>query len=191
MKLFNDFINSISPLSKESRDLLVALVRIKKLKKGDSIVKIGERPKDIYVLKSGVIRSFDTDTKGKEYNRQIFIPYKILGALRALLLNKPSRFSYDCLSDCEVYAVNFKNLKELIKKDKQICRFYASALEVVYLTLESKVYDLSVLNATERYIKLKKKIPNIENLIPQYHIASYLNITPVQLSRIRKKIFSK
>jgi hypothetical protein len=53
------------------------------------------------------------------------------------------------------------------------------------------VYDLSVLNSTERYIKLKKEIPDIENLIPQYHIASYLNITPTQLSRIRREYYSR
>jgi hypothetical protein len=44
------------------------------------------------------------------------------------------------------------------------------------------------LNATESYIKLRKQIPDIDSLIPQYQIASYLSISPVQLSRIRKKL---
>ena len=51
---------------------------------------------------------------------------------------------------------------------------------------EEKILDLSMLNATQRYEKLKEKHPGIDNLINQYHIASYLNITPVQLSRVRK-----
>jgi len=46
----------------------------------------------------------------------------------------------------------------------------------------------SHLNALERYLCLKKEIPNIENLIQLNQIANYLNITPVQFSRIRKKI---
>ncbi len=54
-----------------------------------------------------------------------------------------------------------------------------------------RISELSSLNATERYVKLKKEIPDIDNLIQQYHIASYLNITPVQLSRIRKELYSK
>ncbi|MGB6268061.1 MAG: hypothetical protein WBF67_03545 [Olleya sp.] len=41
------------------------------------------------------------------------------------------------------------------------------------------------MNAKGRYLKLREKIPNIDNLIPQYQIAAYLSITPVQLSRIR------
>ena len=46
----------------------------------------------------------------------------------------------------------------------------------------------SHLNALERYLCLKKEIPNIENLIQLNQIANYLNITPVQFSRIRKNI---
>ncbi len=48
----------------------------------------------------------------------------------------------------------------------------------------------SHLNATERYLCLKKEIPNIENLIQLNQIANCLNITPIQFSRIRKKIYS-
>jgi hypothetical protein len=68
---------------------------------------------------------------------------------------------------------------------------YANALESIFLLLEARIYDLSVLNATGRYLKLKKQIPNIENIITQYHIASYLNVSAVQLSRIRKEMYSR
>ncbi len=191
MKFLTDFIDSIGGIPKKSTDKLLSLIRFKELKKGDTIAKIGEIPNDVYVLKSGVVRSFYTDEKGKEYIRHIFTPFRATGALGALILDKPSRLSYDCLSNCELYAINFKEFKELTKKDKELSNLYSSILEIIFLTLESKIYDLSVLNATERYLKLKKQIPDIENLIPQYHIASYLNITPVQLSRIRKEIYSK
>ena len=191
MKLLIDFISTINPIPKESSDKLLNLIRIKEYKKGDNLVNIGEIPNDFYILKKGVVRSFYTDHKGKEYIRHIFTPFKATGALGALILSKPSRLSYNCLLDCEVYAFNFEEFKSLKENDQEICRLYSSILESIFLTLESKIYDLSVLNATERYLKLKKQNPNIENLIPQYHIASYLNITPVQLSRIRKEIYSK
>ena len=57
--------------------------------------------------------------------------------------------------------------------------------------MEKRIYELTVLNATQRYLKLQKEIPNIDRLIPQYHIASFLNVTPVQLSRIKKELYSK
>ena len=191
MTFLVDFINSIEEVPTESIEKLLPLISYKELKKGDSIAKLGEMPSDVYVLKSGIIRSFFTDEKGKEYIKHLFTPIKATGALGALILNKPSRLSYDCLSDCQLYAINFKTFKRLTNEDKAISNLYSTILEYTFLTLEARIYDLSVLNATERYLKLKKQIPDIENLIPQYHIASYLNITPVQLSRIRKEIFSK
>ena len=192
MQFLTDFIDNMGfVISKKSTDKLLSLIRYTELKKGETIAKVGEIPKDIYLLKEGVVRSFYTDEKGKDYIRHIFTSYRTTGALGALILDKPSRLSYDCLSDCELYAINFKDFKNLTKKDKELSCLYSSVLEIIFLILESKIHDLSVLNATERYLKLKKQIPDIENLIPQYHIASYLNITPVQLSRIRKEIYSK
>jgi len=191
MKFIINFINDIGGASDTSQKKLLALINYKELKKGDPIAHIGDIPNDIYILKKGVIRSFFIDDNGKEYIRHIFTPIRATGALGAMILNKPSRLSYDCLSDCEVFHLNFKKFKQLAQEDLDISNLYTSVLEFVFLTLESKIYNLTVLNATERYLKLKKQIPDIENLIPQYHIASYLNITPVQLSRIRKNIFSK
>ena len=79
----------------------------------------------------------------------------------------------------------------MTNSDLEFSSFYIKILEGSYINSENKVYDLSVLNSTERYIKLKKEIPDIENLIPQYQIASYLNITPTQLSRIRREYYSR
>jgi hypothetical protein len=52
---------------------------------------------------------------------------------------------------------------------------------------EKRLVELISQNAKERYSALQKQIPEVDELIPQFHIASYLGITPVQLSRIRKK----
>ncbi len=68
---------------------------------------------------------------------------------------------------------------------------YSKILEEMYVRTDNKIHDLSILNATERFKKLKKEKPTIENLIKQYHIASYLNVTPTQLSRIKKENYSK
>ena len=70
-------------------------------------------------------------------------------------------------------------------------RFNHKMLQLYYISLEKKVIELGTKTAKERYINLKGKFGNIENLIPQYHIASLLGITPIQLSRIRKDLYSK
>ena len=64
-------------------------------------------------------------------------------------------------------------------------------MEDAYIKKEKRIFELSMLDATDRYLKIRKDLPNIEKQIPQYQIASFLNITPVQLSRIRKDLLMK
>lgn len=191
MIVLKQFINNFHHLSEESYKKFEALTKHITVSQKHILTKQGEIPNDLFILKKGIVRSYYTDTNGKEYNRSLFTPYSSTGSLGALVKNKPSEISYDCLTDCELYAINFKKLKQLALQDKDIALMYANALESIFLLFEARIYNLTVLNATERYFKLKEEIPNIENMIPQYHIASFLNISAVQLSRIRKEISKK
>ena len=56
------------------------------------------------------------------------------------------------------------------------------------LTLDKKLENILLLNAEERYVELLNSNGQILNKIPQYEIASYLNVSPETVSRIRKKL---
>lgn len=190
MKILSVFINNFHELPPESYQKFLALTNLKKFSNKHVLTKYGDTPTDLFILKSGIVRSYYEDEKGKEYIRSLFTPFSSTGSFGALVSKKPSELTYQCLTDCELYAINYDELKKLSLIDNDIAVMYANALESIFLLFETKIYDLSILNATERYLKLKEEIPNIENIIPQYHIAAYLNISAVQLSRIRKKIYS-
>ena len=84
--------------------------------------------------------------------------------------------------------VDYKKFMDLCKENSGINTLYSKVLEAVYMKYENRLMDLIALDAKGRYLELRKQVPMVETLIPQYHIASYLGITPVQLSRIRKKL---
>lgn len=192
MDFITRFIDAYSPnLSESSRAIFKKNVFVKNFKKGDIIAKIGEVSTNFYLLKSGVIRSFDIDENGKEYIRTIYVPITTSGPLSSLITKKPSTTAYDCLTDCEILVGDYPTFIKSTEEHHDLSQFYNRILENIFLRTEKRIHDLTVLNATERYLKLKNDIPSIENLIPQYHIASFLNITPVQLSRIRKELYSK
>ena len=98
-----------------SLNLLTSIITPKKLTKNSSIAKEGEIPNNIYIVKSGILRSFYTDEKGKEYTRSLFKFGDGTGALGALVLKKPSRLTYECLTDCNIYEFNYIEFKKLIK----------------------------------------------------------------------------
>jgi CRP-like cAMP-binding protein len=192
MKTLIKFINTKTNIDKKSAAEFNELAVLKNYSKGALLSKAGEMQSNFYLLKSGIVRSYYSDENGKTHIRNFFTKeMSTTGDVGSLATGKVGKLSYDCLTDCTLYAINFLKFKDIAKRNHSFSIFYSSLLTVAILALESKIYDLSVLNGTERYLKLKKQISGIENLIPQYHIASFLNITPVQLSRIRKDLLKK
>jgi len=183
-----EFLNKVGNLSEGSFKKLQGLAIYRKILSNQVLSESGIVPKKVYMLVSGVITAFVNSESGKQFNKQIFTPISFAGALTAILKNEPSEVTYMTLTECKVYEIDFEDFKELCRQDFEIGRLYVKVLEHIFITYEARSLDLMRLDATERYVKLRAQIPNIDNLIPQYQIASYLNITPVQLSRIRKKL---
>lgn len=182
-----NFLNSISNISEDIIEELKKISELKTVKAGKQIVKLNEVPSKVYMLISGVVRCYLSTESGKEFNKSFYLPFNFLGPLTALIQKKPSLLAFETLADCEMYEVDYYKLIELCKKFESLNMLYSKVLETVYVAYEKRLVELISLDAKSRYLELRTQIPNVETLIPQYHIASYLGITPVQLSRIRKK----
>ncbi|WGH75552.1 Crp/Fnr family transcriptional regulator [Tenacibaculum tangerinum] len=155
------------------------------------LTKAGEYPKHFFIILTGIARSFVINEKGINTTRTFFTTGDITGSNSAMMQNIPSEVNYQTLTKVTCYVGDFHKLIELTLKYKEFSLFYIKTLEQGYLKAEEVLLNISTLNATERYLELRKKIPNIDNLITQRNIASYLNISPVQLSRIRKKLLKE
>lgn len=182
------FLNSFENISEDTFKLLQSIATFKELKPGTQISKLDEKASNLYLLVSGIVRAYKLSELGKEYNKSFFLPISLTGSLTALIKNKPSKLIYETLTDCKVYEVNYAQFIKLSQSNVEISQLHIKVLESVFIKYETRQLELISLNATERYQKLRNDIPNIDKLIPQYQIASYLSITAVQLSRIRKKL---
>ncbi|MFY0631508.1 MAG: Crp/Fnr family transcriptional regulator [Flavobacteriaceae bacterium] len=191
MKKLVAAIDELHPLSEESKKEFSKILEVQNFKKKTVIAELGEVPSHFYILKSGIVRSYIADEKGKEFTRSLYTSITAVGAFSALIKQEPSNIIYECLTDCELYAGDFNKFKKLVSENTDLAILYSKVLELLFVKMEKRILELSMLDAKQRYLKLKRRIPKIENLIPQYHIASYLNITPVQLSRIRKSLYRK
>lgn len=188
MNINFDYLNSISNISEETFEELKSISEFKRIPAGTQIIKLEEVPSKIYMLVSGVIRCFISTESGKEFNKSFYLPTSFVGALTALREKKPSLFTFETLTDCKVYEVDYYELMELCKDNLVLKDMQNSILGVLFAQYEKRLVELISMDATKRYLELRKQNPNIDELISQYHIASYLGITAVQLSRIRKKI---
>ncbi|WP_353137821.1 Crp/Fnr family transcriptional regulator [Pseudopedobacter sp.] len=155
--------------------------------KDDYFAKEGEFSTNLGFITEGVMRAFFRDDCGKEYNKTFFTPPNFVGAYSSLTTKRKNLINIQCLTDCTLLVADFKKLTLLYKdypKFESLARILA---EYKFAIKEKREIELVTLNATRRYEIFKIEHPNLENLISQYHIASYLGITPTQLSRIRAK----
>ncbi|TWO32917.1 Crp/Fnr family transcriptional regulator [Seonamhaeicola sediminis] len=182
------FLNSFVNVSEETFAELEAITNYIKVPAGTELVGLGDVPSKIYLLVSGVVRCYLTTESGKEFNKSFYLPTCFFASLTALIKKSPSIFVFETITDCKIYEIDYYKFRGLCKSHESINTLYSKVLEEVYMKYENRLVELISLDAKDRYFALLEQTPNIDELIPQYHIASYLGITPVQLSRIRKKI---
>ena len=132
------------------------------------------------------MRTTTETKKGKIFAREIYTDNQFCGPMSDMIKNRPSSYTYETLTDCEIIRSEHKEVQKLYDLHPELMRFEIKMLEYAYIKLEKTVISLGTKDAKERYLNFLDRLKGIEELIPQYQIASYLGITPIQLSRIRK-----
>ncbi len=185
------FINNISRLSSEIWLLLAAQVTEIELRKNDYFVKEGEISREIGVLTKGIVRAYYVAKDGKEYNKTLFAAPNIIGSYVSLITGRPNRLPQQALSDCIVAKIPMSIIEKLSEEHIEMERLRRKIAEQFFVQNEKKELEMALLQAKERYLMFREEFPDAEQLIPQYHIASYLGISATQLSRIRKQMSVK
>ncbi|WP_435262208.1 Crp/Fnr family transcriptional regulator [Tenacibaculum sp. nBUS_03] len=191
MKTIEQFLSEYnSSLSATSKNKLENILSVKHYKKSDIIAGRNQKESKFFILQKGVICSFLVDQKGKRYIRTLFTPISVIAPHKSLINPPNLNVDYHCLSDSIILETKLNLFLTLTEQNHDISILFSKILMQEYLKLINRVTQLTTLNATDRYLLLKKSIHDIEKKIPLHQIASYLNITAVQLSRIRKKLYS-
>ncbi len=176
---------AISELDAEAWKHFSALWQPSKMGKGTYLARTGERPKSIAFVCEGVFRAFYVNQDGVEYNKTFFTEHHFLAPLASLILRQENEINLQAITDAVVLVANFADLQRLYDRFRSIERFVRKIIEYEWCNKERREIRLALNSAEERYQYFAKEHPGLENRIPQYHIASYLNINPVSLSRIR------
>lgn len=188
-EIYNSF-NTIHPIDKMAWDDLSSLFQYIDLNKNEYLVRNGERTQFIYLLLEGVVRVF-YNKEGNEYNKTFFISGGFPTALTALLSNAPSNLDFQALTPCKLIKFSYSKYRELFTKHRCLESLLLAILEQKWIIKERHDIHMVTNDSMTNYMIFRDEFPGLESLIPQYHIASYLGITPIQLSRIRAQLAKK
>jgi CRP-like cAMP-binding protein len=156
--------------------------------KGDYLVRAGDVANNFYYIVQGLVRFFYSTEDGKEFNKHFAMENGFAGSFQSLVLHEPCGFFIQALERTDTIVLPNKLLCELYERHSCWERLGRRNAENLALVKEAREKELLLDSLEIRYRRFLKEFPGLADRVPQYHIASYLGVTDVALSRIRRKI---
>ncbi len=161
--------------------------KILNLKRNQFVLEPNKTEMHIYYVISGSVASF-IEKDGEEVCMAIHTKGNFFSEYSSFIAQTPSQSYSKTLQNCKLAAINYHILQAAYDISKDHERKGRLVSEQLYQSLNKRVTDLLTLDAEARYLKFIEERPDDILEIPLKYIASYLGMTPVSLSRIRKKI---
>ena len=186
--LFTDTIRAFSDMSRNSVDLLAEHSTIIELGKQQTFIRHNIANGLEYYLLDGLVRSYAFSESQTDVTLYFYGARSILPPHTTRTAGGLSTLNYESLEPTLLAAIPADTFSGFMRGNSEIYRFAHEVLERELKAKTQKEIGMAVLPAKERLLELRDLFPALENRIPHAHIASYLGITQVSLSRLRKEI---
>lgn len=173
-----------STMTHDELDVLESILVPMKFQKGEYILREGEVCKNIFWIVKGLVRQFYFKN-GKELTEYMATEDTICMAIESLFKEAPSQQQIVALEPTIIYALPKAALEQEAIKNVNIQMLYRKILEESLIISQKHADMLRFESAQDRYAKLVKQSPQLVLRAPLVYIASYLQMTPETLSRVR------
>ena len=187
MENLKNKILSYTQVNKADLDDLFNFYRKIRLKKGETLVRPGDRVSCFYYLNAGCVNYYKVE-EGKIKVLEFYTEDVFFTDLYAYVLDKPATSFLKATEDTTVLAIDKTDVENAFKRSHQLERFGRLSMQDAFVRTFTRVERLNNRTNEERYLRLLQKRPGLFQRVPQYLIASYLGLTPVGLSKIRKRL---
>lgn len=174
-------------LTQKSRVVFAALCAEKTVARGSIFLKPHQPDQSEYILMSGIARTFLLNTEGDDITLCFFEDNTVLPPYVTRTENGKSLLYCEALSDCTFAKIDAKAFENLMIENLEIREFGNSVLRQELLNKVQKEIRMASWTAKARLEQFRKDFTMLENHVPHPMIASYLGITNVSLSRLRKQ----
>ena len=187
-EMFNSFITRHVEMTEAELTAFNQKCEIVEFSKGDLFMRAGETQQNLYFITKGIVKNFIETEAGetKIYNFRTegmqltgYAVYNYKDNLKALVNVK-------CIEDCTMIKLPFPVIQYVIENIKSGERLGRLMAEGHVVEMLNYIINRDSKSIIERYDLLEIEYPNIHQRIPQRLIASYLGITPVHLSNLKK-----
>lgn len=188
MEELKEIINNYHHLNDESLKEIVNLAEYREYVPGNCFIEKGKRNHYEYFIIEGICRSYLINPEGEEMTISFFNPKSVLSPFVTRTINGISNLFYQALTDLKVGIIDSSIFEDLMVKNLEIREFGNMVLKMELQKKIEKEIQMASLTAKERLVIFRKQYRNLENLVPHSAIATFLGITNVSLSRLRRDL---
>ena len=173
-----------STMTHDELDVLESILIPRKYAKNEIILREGETCENIYWVVKGLVRQFYYKNK-KELTEYMATENSIVMCIESLFKEEPTHLQIQALEPSIIYSIPKAELEQAAIKCINIQMLYRKILEESLIISQHHADMLRFETAQDRYAKLVKRSPQLVLRAPLVYIASYLQMTPETLSRVR------
>ena len=176
-----------STMAHDELDILESILVPMKFARGEKVVESGDESDAIYYVEPGMVREFYFKNN-KSVTEYLAADGTIVMSIESLFREEPSKLVIEALEPTIVYALPKKRLEEVALHNVNIQILYRKILEESLIISQRRADLLRFESAKDRYLKLCKLNPKVIMKAPLVYVASYLQMTPETLSRVRSAV---
>jgi CRP-like cAMP-binding protein len=178
-------------IDEESLSEFLNLSTIKTWRKNEVVSRPDLVPADIFFINRGLIRVFITGMDGVEHTVHFALENQFIADYSNFIRKKPAVYTLQALEETEVVVLPRKAIEwgyKHMTNGQELGRLIA---EYYFIYQDERIQNQYVRTPKQRYDSITDVFPNLHNRVPQHMIASYLGITPIHLSRLKKSRLDK
>ena len=154
---------------------------------GTHLFRQGDPEPPCFLLQEGLLKAYYLTAEGKDFIKSFFMEGAVIGSLRSGFEAIPCPYSVVALEPCSLIALPLAELRRATTNDLELANELIDFLVTLAIKKERREHDFLILSPAENYRQLQRDMPRLVERITQNDTAKYLGITPVALSRIRRR----
>lgn len=182
------FLQFLHPVTDPELEAFTKIWKPFSAKRKEVLTLAGEKERYLYFVLEGVQRVFYTDEQNREATLVFTYAPSFGGVLDSIMLQTPSRYSYETLSPSEFLRAPVSELHTLMGNHPSIQTLVQKGTSLALAGLLERLVELQCFSSEDKFRSLLRRSPHILQLVPHKYLANYLGIDPTNFSKLMNKV---
>lgn len=174
-------------LSTDGLNMLAEILVPLKFPRGTTVLNEGEVCNNMYYIEKGLVRQYYLKNR-REVTEHLACEGGIIICIESYFRREPTKLMIETLEPSILYGIPYDGIHQLAEKSFEFCKLLFAILEQSLILSQHKADTIRFETATERYLRTLRDFPDIIRRAPLHYVASYLQMTPETLSRVRSSL---